>query len=466
MDLLEGIDVSRGTGKVDWTQVAVQADFAYTKATQGTKFLDPSFADNWFGMKDAGLPRGASHYFLFEEDPAEQASAFLDAVPYEPGDLPPALDLSDVVNVVTFQRPEEITQRAKTWLDAVEQATGRIPVLIVIPGSPAFQVFLNDPAFQRYPLWVMSFSRPDPQQVFAGRRWLFWLFRDDYSLAGVPAKVNLSRFNGSLADLLALSYEGMVQEALTGKVLFPIRSRFDESVAAGSTLVLRSAGEGTLQIVNLNTYQVLVQPEPLSFPGKDARLAASSAGATVAISGDSGVTLLSLGGWQAAQVSDTPARALAFSADFTRLASANSENVVAITPLSQITKSGITLLPQVRQARPVASEPLPANVTALAFSADGGILAAGLEDGRIALLDPDIGRVLGIYTTPAAGPVTALAFHPGQSLLAVGTAGGTALVDLRSQALQALACSLAGRELTPEERQVYGIAEDAPSVCR
>lgn len=463
---IEGIDVNRAAGQVDWSLVAGEMTFAYARATQGTRFLDPSFAGNWFGMKEVSLPRGAIHYFQFQEDPAEQASFFLDSVPSEPGDLPPALDLSDVQKVVTFQRPEEITQRAKTWLDAVEKATGRIPVLIVNPSSPAFDVFLTGAEFQRYPLWIMSFSRPDPQQVFANRRWLYWLYADDFSPPGVPAKVSLLRFNGSLVDLLALSYEGMVQEALTGKVLFPIGGRFDESAAAGSTLALRSAEDGTLQIFSLDTYQALIQPEPFSFPGKEARLAVNSAGSTVAVSAGQGVALLSLGGWGTTPVSDTPARALAFSPNYTRLAAATPQNTVLLLPLSQVTLSAYSQLPPVKQIGPVDSPALPAGVTALAFSSDSGLVAAGLADGRVALIETERGQVLGIYPLPTGAAVTALAFHPSQPLLSVGTGGGTVLIDLRAQPLANLACALAGRSLSLEERRQYEIGENAPVLCR
>jgi GH25 family lysozyme M1 (1,4-beta-N-acetylmuramidase) len=459
---VEGIDVSRFSGGVDWKSVAGQVSFAYTRSTDGATILDPNFADNWFGMKDAGIARGTYHYFRFNQDPTAQAQAFLDAVPFEPGDLPPALDLSDVSNVVSFQHPEEIASRVHTWLDAVEQATGKTPVLIVIPSQPEFEQFLSDPAFQRYPLWVLTFSEPDAQRTFANRRWLFWLYRDDFSLSGVNARVNLSRFNGTQADLLGLSYQGLVEDAMTGKVLYPIRASFAESSAAGSTLALRRA-DGTLEIVDLNTYQALVQPGALTFPGRQALLAVSSSGQTIAISTEGGLTLLNLGGWQANSASEKTASALAFSPDGVRAAYALADHSIVFLPISQVFKGGITVVPQFQAARPAQTPPLPAGVTALAFSADESMLAAGLEDGRIALVDPVNGKVLAIYTL-TGNAITTLAFNPAANILAAGSSSGISLADLRPAALAKLACDLAGREMTPDELRQYGITQSG-GVC-
>ncbi len=37
--------------------------FAFAKATDGVSYVDPTFAANWVAMKQAGLVRGAYHYF-------------------------------------------------------------------------------------------------------------------------------------------------------------------------------------------------------------------------------------------------------------------------------------------------------------------------------------------------------------------------------------------------------------------
>src|SRR5437867_1330928 len=61
---LRGIDVSHYQGAINWDDVASGGiSFAYIKATEGTNFVDPLFAQNWAGAEAAGLRRGAYHFF-------------------------------------------------------------------------------------------------------------------------------------------------------------------------------------------------------------------------------------------------------------------------------------------------------------------------------------------------------------------------------------------------------------------
>lgn len=462
---IEGIDVFRGTGTVDWKQVAQGAGFAYAKATDGTRNLDSSFAENWFAMKEAGILSGAYHIFDFDHDPLDQALAFLDAVPYQPGDLPPVLDLSETARVVSFIHTEEIVNRVMTWLNVVEEETGMTPLLMIQPTNPAFAVYLNDPAFQRYPLWVMLFSRPEPERLFNGRRWLFWYYRDDFTIPGAAGKVGLSRFNGPRADLFALSYRGMVESVKSGEVLYPIQTAFDQSAAGGSTLVLRRF-DGTLNIVDLRTYQELVQPQPLSFLEGGNILITSPGGQSVAVTSGDGVALVSLSGWQVDPLSEQPATAVAFSPDGEFAALAADDRRITVVPLSTMYRSAQVQQQVQTSVEPVQTTPLPARVNAMAFSADGFVLAAGLENGRVALVDPKRGTLIAVFTLPVDLPVTTLVFHPAEFVLAVGIDKGTVLVDLREQALASLGCQLAERELTVDERLLYQISEKQSYVCR
>jgi TolB-like protein len=69
---------------------------------------------------------------------------------------------------------------------------------------------------------------------------------------------------------------------------------------------------------------------------------------------------------------------------------------------------------------------------ALAFSADGRLLAAGGPDGSVTVLDAQAGRPLGRHQAATAA-VSALAFDPAAATLAVGAADGTvAVIDLRT----------------------------------
>ncbi|HEX4721722.1 MAG TPA: lysozyme [Pseudonocardiaceae bacterium] len=58
-----GLDVSGYQGNVNWASVAANgAKFAYTKATEGTYYTNPYFAQQYNGSYNAGLIRGAYHF--------------------------------------------------------------------------------------------------------------------------------------------------------------------------------------------------------------------------------------------------------------------------------------------------------------------------------------------------------------------------------------------------------------------
>ena len=88
---VEGIDVSWYQKKIDWKQVATSKVFAFIKATEGTNLEDKSFASNWSGAQNAGLLRGAYHFFHPSVDPIDQAEFFLSTV--VTCELPPVLDV-------------------------------------------------------------------------------------------------------------------------------------------------------------------------------------------------------------------------------------------------------------------------------------------------------------------------------------------------------------------------------------
>ena len=90
----KGIDVSHFQGNVDWAKVkATGAAFAFAKATEGTATIDKMFATNWPAMKNAGLLRGAYHFFHGSKDATDQANFFLSKFSVVAGDLPPVLDV-------------------------------------------------------------------------------------------------------------------------------------------------------------------------------------------------------------------------------------------------------------------------------------------------------------------------------------------------------------------------------------
>ncbi|MEU2777932.1 GH25 family lysozyme, partial [Streptomyces sp. NPDC007162] len=76
----EGVDVASYQGDVAWpTLLGSGVRWAYTKATEGTYYTNPSFAQQYNGSYDAGMVRGAYHFATPDTTGgAAQADYFVD----------------------------------------------------------------------------------------------------------------------------------------------------------------------------------------------------------------------------------------------------------------------------------------------------------------------------------------------------------------------------------------------------
>lgn len=209
MATVPGIDVSYWDAGIDWPKVrATGQRFVFVKATEGTTFVDSTFDDNWIGAKNAGLLRGAYCFFHPNLDAAKQADLFIKTVKAmkDNGELPHVLDLEAHDN----QSKSKIIAQAKIWLDAVEAAFGRKPVIY------SGQYFLQDhfsetgggpPSWAKdYPLWLAQYPyqyTPGMQPVLPRGwfKWTFWQYSDKGVVNGINAAVDMNVFNGTLEEL-------------------------------------------------------------------------------------------------------------------------------------------------------------------------------------------------------------------------------------------------------------------------
>lgn len=190
-----GIDVSHFQGTVNWKEVAASgAVFAFVKATQGITYVDPQFAVNWPALKEAGLLRGAYHFYEPADDPASQAHHFLSTVTLEPGDLPPVLDV-EINGGVSSQ---QLWNGVSAWLQAVQTATGRQPLVYTAPGF--WSSNSPDLALTCHPLWLADYAS-QPTLPHGWSTWQFWQHSQTGTVAGVSGSVDLDLFNGTAQQL-------------------------------------------------------------------------------------------------------------------------------------------------------------------------------------------------------------------------------------------------------------------------
>lgn len=201
-DRLAGIDVSHWQGTVDWTRVAGSGvAFAFIKATEGGDYTDPAFAANWAGAARAGVARGAYHFYRPQTDAAAQAQHFLRTVQPRAGDLPPVLD----VEVTDGRSAAQIAAGVRTWLETVERATGRRPIVYT---RASFWSGQMGGGFGAYPLWVAHYGAAEPNIPGDWDRWTFWQHSDGGRVAGISGDVDLNWFAGDGSDLQAFIQTG------------------------------------------------------------------------------------------------------------------------------------------------------------------------------------------------------------------------------------------------------------------
>lgn len=146
------IDVSTWQGTIDWAKVrnVARVDYAMIRATNGTQ-VDNRFTFNWNAAKQAGVSRGAYHYWQNEIGAQAQAQAFIAAHNGDFGELPWALDIED--QTPAFTKAEFPDVRA--FLDTVELTTGRRG--LIYTGRSVWN-FPNETWATDYQLWFAAYS--------------------------------------------------------------------------------------------------------------------------------------------------------------------------------------------------------------------------------------------------------------------------------------------------------------------
>jgi GH25 family lysozyme M1 (1,4-beta-N-acetylmuramidase) len=248
---IRGIDVAVYEPNINWERVCAEGiHFAFIKASQAD-FTDPKFDSHWAGSKQAGILRGAYHFLDPRVDSHIQAQTFLNKVKLDPGDLPPVLDLEELKpktppvavkgskggrnqgtqgskgsrsgDTGTINVPNaQFIACAQDWLQRVEDATGRQPVIY---SGPAFlQSRMSSPNGRppawaiKYTLWLANYLNHPinedfdlPWQPNGWSAWKFWQYSDRGNIGGIMADdgsltgVDLNFFRGTLQELYALA---------------------------------------------------------------------------------------------------------------------------------------------------------------------------------------------------------------------------------------------------------------------
>jgi len=192
---VRGIDVSHHQGKIDWQKVSENyISFAYIKATEADDFRDDLFDINWKEAQNANIYTGAYHFYSLAFPGDIQARNFIDTVPLEANQLPPAIDLEYVGNSKLRPAKEKLQEGLTKYIIAIENHYKKRPILYVT--YEFYEDYLY-PEFKNERIWIRDiFSKPN-QNIGS---WTIWQYNPIGKIKGVLGNVDLNVFAGTKTE--------------------------------------------------------------------------------------------------------------------------------------------------------------------------------------------------------------------------------------------------------------------------
>lgn len=198
---IHGIDVSHHQQDINWKLVKemqvkkIAIGFVFIKATEGTSLVDDEYSNNMESAKEAGVARGAYHFFNASKSGKLQAANFIETVKLKKGDLPPVLDVEQVNGASIL----DLQQRVADFLAMVEKKYIVKPIIYC--NADFYKIFLAG-RFDDYPLWVAHYLVKDKPRI--DRNWIFWQHSESGQVTGIRTNVDFNVFNGDSSDFKAL----------------------------------------------------------------------------------------------------------------------------------------------------------------------------------------------------------------------------------------------------------------------
>jgi GH25 family lysozyme M1 (1,4-beta-N-acetylmuramidase) len=196
----EGVDVASYQGDVAWSTLWNSGvRWAYTKATEGTYYSNPFFAQQYDGSYDAGMVRGAYHFATPDTTSgAEQADYFVDqggGWSRDAKTLPGALDIewNPYGDACYGKSRSGMVSWIRDFLDRYKERTGRAAVIYTAT-SWWSDCTGNYAGFgDTNPLWIARYASSAGTLPAGWSSYTMW----QYTSSG-PTVGDHDRFNGSL----------------------------------------------------------------------------------------------------------------------------------------------------------------------------------------------------------------------------------------------------------------------------
>ncbi|MCX4856990.1 lysozyme [Streptomyces canus] len=202
----EGVDVASYQGNVSWSTLWNSGvRWAYTKASEGTYYRNPSFSQQYTGSYDVGMLRGAYHFATPDTSSgATQADYFVDSGGDWYGDgrtLPGTLDIEwNPYGAACFGKSQSaMVTWIRDFLNQYKARTGRNAVIYTATNWWT-QCTGNYGGFAANPLWIARYASTAGTLPAGWSSYTMW----QYTSSG-PTVGDHDRFNGALDRVQALA---------------------------------------------------------------------------------------------------------------------------------------------------------------------------------------------------------------------------------------------------------------------
>ena len=202
---VKGVDVSEYQGEVDWDKIKSQGiDFAFIKATEGSKSKDNYFDTNFSKLKQMNdMLIGCYHFFSFETKGEEQAQNYINVVGNVENDNSLIIPIVDIEYYSYYKKAkpskEWVLEELQNLLNKMEEQYRVKPIIYTT------MEFYNDYIkgnFEEYDLWIRDIVF-NPSLNLENRKWKFWQYTGKGRLDGYKGEekfIDLNVFNGSKSE--------------------------------------------------------------------------------------------------------------------------------------------------------------------------------------------------------------------------------------------------------------------------
>jgi lysozyme len=247
MDYVLGLDLNHYREGVPLRQGKRQGvRFLLNKCTEGTSFIDHTYADYKAEAKELGLPFGGYMYWRFIFNAVGQAEHYCKVLGKT--DFRPIVDVERINNRKTDGSPIVSVQANRNHLAIVlrtiEDITGVKP-MVYTNWATWNEQFGNWDLNGEYELWVANYGRSTPLMPRTFDEWVLWQFTSTYKITGYYRGVDANWFNGNEAQFE--QYISDCRKLWSPDVVVPV----DEKEKVVTVSIERANGNVELAVLNV-----------------------------------------------------------------------------------------------------------------------------------------------------------------------------------------------------------------------